>query len=137
MTLLVPNGGEAIVLNYLTNKDAPENLVVRLYQNDYTPVAGSVIGDFTEATFTGYAEEVTSGGDWTVTPGDPSVAEAGEIAFTSTAGSQDEDIYGYYVVRETSEDLVYAERFPLGPYTIVNNGHEIRVTPRIQLSNAA
>lgn len=134
MTLLVPNGGEEIILNYICNKDAPENLVVRLYSNDYTPVAASVIGDFTETTFTGYAQDVTAPADWTVTPGEPSTAEHLPISFLSSAGSQSVPVYGYYVVRETTLDLVYAERFPAGPYTVVNNGHEILVTPRIQLS---
>lgn len=136
MALVFPNGGEEIVLSYLTNKDTPEDLVVHLYSNNYTPIAASEVGDFTEATFSGYASIPTEGADWTITPGDPTEAECIQVTFTCDANLQNESIYGYYITRETSGDLVYAERFPAGPYVVENNGHEIRVTPRIQLDNA-
>lgn len=133
MTLLVPNNGEGDALSYFVNKSAPENLVLKLFSNDYTPVEGSVVGDFTEATFTGYSAKTLAGASWTVVEGAPSEASYAEQSFTSSAGSQNQNIYGYYLVRATSGRIAYAERFTGAgvPYNIANSGDVIKVTPKI------
>ena len=51
--------------------------------------------------------------------------------FTSSAGSQNQPVYGYYLTQTTSGKLMYVERFTDAPYTIVNNGDVIKVTPTI------
>jgi hypothetical protein len=131
MALLVPNGGEVIALSYLVNKSAPENLVLCLFQSNTTPAETDTIATYTEATFTGYANITLAGASWTVTGGAPSSATYAQQTFTSTAGSQSQNIYGYYLKRATSGDLVYVERFTDGPYLIANNGDAIKVTPAI------
>jgi hypothetical protein len=131
MALLVPNNGEDIALQYLVNKDAPEDLVLRLFKSDTTPAETDTAGTYTEADFTGYSNVTLTGASWTVTPGAPTSASYAQQTFTSSAGSQNQPVYGYYLTRATSLDLVYAERFSDGPYTIVNNGDAIKVTPTI------
>jgi hypothetical protein len=130
MALLMPQGGEHKALEALVNKTAPENLSLRLYQNDYTPVDGSVTGDFTIATFTGYSSITLVGADWN-SPSGGTITCAAVKEFTSTAGSQNQNIYGYYLVQVTSGVTVWAERFTGGPYNIANNGDKIQVTPTI------
>lgn len=132
MALLVPNVGEAIILNYLTNKDAPEDLVMRLYTNNLTPAETDVVGDYTEVSGSGYAAKTPGSGDWTVTPGAPSNAALAQQTFAFNADLA-EDVYGYYFVRATSGELVWSERFTDGPYAINNNGDEIRITPVMTL----
>src|SRR5437867_6622616 len=66
MSLLVPDVGERKFLNVAINGVANEDLTLKLYKNNYTPVEGSVAGDFTEATFTGYAAVTLARGSWTV-----------------------------------------------------------------------
>lgn len=132
MALLVPNTGEVIALQYLVNKVAtPENLVLHLFKSNTTPAEADVAGTYTEANFTGYASIPLTGASWTVTGGAPSSASYAQQTFTSTAGSQNQDIYGYYLTRLGSADLVYAERFTDGPYNIANNGDAIKITPTI------
>jgi hypothetical protein len=132
MALVVPNGGEVIALSYLVNKVAtPENLVLCLYKSNTTPGETDVLGTYTEADFTGYSRITLTGASWTVTGGAPSSASYAEQTFTSTAGSQNQDVYGYYLKRLGTGDLVYAERFSDGPYHIANNGDAIKVTPAI------
>ena len=128
LALLVPNGGEDIALAYLVNNDVPENLVLRLYQNNITPGETDTAGTYTEATFTGYSSITLTGASWSVTG---STASYAQQTFTSTADQASQSIYGYYMTRVTSLDLVYAERFTDGPYTIVNNGDNIKITPSI------
>lgn len=130
MTLILVNGGEEIVLNYLTNKDAPEDLVVGLFKNNVTPTDTTVIGDLTDADFSGYAEVTPGAGAWTVTPGDPTVAVCSEQDFTSDADQTLQTIYGYFIKRATSGELVWAERLP-SPQDIQNNGDRVSITPRI------
>lgn len=129
MALVVPNGGEVIALSYLVNKSSPENLVLRLFTNNKTPAEADAVGDYTEATGSGYASITLTGASWTVTPGAPSSAAYAQQTFTFTGALG--NVYGYYLTRLTTGDLVYAERFSDGPYNIANNGDQIKVTPTI------
>lgn len=128
MALLVPNGGEDIILQYITNKDTPEDLVVRLYSNDVTPAETDTAGTYTEVTGGGYSSITLTPADWTITPGNPTQGEHVEITFAFTSGVG--NVYGYYVTRLTSADLLWAERFTNAPFPINNNGDQIRITPR-------
>jgi len=134
MALLVPDTGEVIALQYLVNKVAtPENLVLKLFQNNITPAEGDVAATYTVATFTGYSNITLTGASWTVTAGatGPSTASYAQQTFTSSANQATQQVYGYYLIRVSSLDLVYAERFSDGPYPITNNGDAIKITPTI------
>lgn len=133
MTLLVPNNGEGDILAYAVNKSAPENVVLCLYQSNTTPAETDTAATYTEASFTGYSNITLTGASWTVTEGAPSNAAYAQQIFTSSAGSQNQSVYGYYLKRATSGRIAWAERFTDGPYTIVNNGDQIKVTPQITL----
>lgn len=129
MALLVPNTGEVIALNYLTNKATPENLVLRLYTNNITPAETDTAATYTEATGFGYASIACPPVDWTVVAGAPSTATCTLKTFTFTGALG--NVYGYYITRVTTGDLVYSERFTTGPFNIVNNGDTISITPVI------
>ena len=131
MALLTPNQGEEIALAALLNKTAPQDLDLCLFKNDYTPVEGTTEANVTAADFTGYSVIQLTAASWTITQGAPTSAAYAQQTFTSSAGSQNQPIYGYYVKQRTSGKLVWAERFSDGPYTIVNNGDAIKVTPTI------
>lgn len=133
MTLLVPNNGEGDGLSYFVNKSTPENLVLRLYTNNITPAETDTAATYTETTFTGYAAITLTGANWTITEGAPSSAAYAQQTFTSSAGSQSVSCYGYYMTRATSGRIALAERFTDAPYTITNNGDQIKVTPNITL----
>lgn len=131
MALLVPNQGEQIALEALLNKTAPQNLDLKLFKSNTTPGETDTEATYTEADFTGYALVQLTAASWTVTPGAPTEAAYAQQTFTSTAGSQNQNVYGYMIIQRVSGKLVYAERFSDGPYNIVNNGDAIKVTPKI------
>jgi hypothetical protein len=133
MTLLVPNNGEGDMLTALVAKAAAENLVLRLFQSNTTPAETDTAATYTEASFTGYAALTLTAASWAVTEGAPSNAAYPQVTFTSSAGAQSQNVYGYYLTRVTSGRLAWAERFADGPYNIVNNGDQIKVTPTITL----
>ena len=67
MTLLVPDVGEVLLLSYSLNKIAPgDSVKLKLFKNDYTPVEGSLVGDFTEADTAGYSAIDLAKADWTI-----------------------------------------------------------------------
>lgn len=135
MTGLLVDGAELVALRYMTgNVASTERLVLKLYKNDRTPSESDTAGDYTEATFTGYVQEVLT--TWTFTAGSSPFAEHAEVEFVSTIAQPAQSVYGYYIVRETTGDLVAAERFPLAPITVQNVGEAFKVTPKITAGGA-
>lgn len=129
MALSVCDGGELLALKALVNHTAQgENLVLKLYKSNTTPAEGDTAITYTEADFTGYSAATLTGSSWVVTGNPITYAKQ---TFTSTAGSQNQAVYGYYIVRAISLDLVYSELFTDGPYTIVNDQDKIEVTPSL------
>lgn len=132
MALLVPNNGEGDALQYFVNKDTPENLILRLFQSNTTPAETDTTATYTEADFTGYSAATLTGASWgTPSEGAPSSIAYAQQTFESSAGSQNQDVYGYYMTRTTSGRIALAERFTDGPYNIANDGDAIKVTPTI------
>jgi hypothetical protein len=129
MTLVVPNPSEALLL---TNMLSVESLLLKLYSNDYTPVFGTVVGDLTELSVTGYSAKTLSPGSWTITassPSGPATALYAQQTWGITAACTS---YGYYLVGATSGALYWLERFTDGPYVIDSSGGQIKVTPQFQ-----
>jgi len=134
MALVVPNASEVIMLNYILNIDAPENLSIRLYANNVIPDENSTVATFTEvANGLGYTTggQSLTPGSWSVISGNPSQAEHTEVTWTFTGAAG--NVYGYYVTRDTGGELMWAESFTNGPFNITTNGDEIKITPRLTL----
>ncbi len=134
MALLVPDVGEVELLDKML-KDAlstDETLTFRLFTNDFTPVEGSVLTDFTEAIFAGYAASVLTRASW------PAAATAAGVTSTTNAvqGNTKTDagsvtVFGYTVEGTTSTVLLWAERFAAS--RTLNQNDTLNVTPRVEL----
>ena len=131
MALVVPNSAETIMLGYITNNDAPENLVIHLYSNNYTPDEFTTVSSVTEVTGGGYGSMGLTPGSWSIATGTPSQAEYPEVTWTFTGAVG--NVYGYYITRQTGGELMWAERFSNGPFDIQTNGDQIKITPRLTL----
>lgn len=132
MTILFCNNGEAQSLRYIVNKDGlTENLLYKLFTNNITPAETDTAGSYTEAAGGGYADIETLGSSWTVTPGAPSLASYAQQQWDFTGPlTGTASIYGYYVVRAVSLDLMFSDRFATAR-TPQNNGDALRLTPQI------
>jgi hypothetical protein len=130
MPLVVPNSAETFILGYILKKHTPEDLDIRLFTNDHIPTEGDVVGNFIEATGGGYATIQLDPTQWVITPGEPSLGEHPQVSWVFTGGVVG-NVYGYYVTRRSTGDLVWAERFSNGPYLIQTANDQIRVTPRL------
>ncbi len=129
MALITPNAGAQEIAKRALNFSATGDVKLKLYSSNTTLSETTVVGDLTEATFTGYSAVTLTGASWTVTSADPASASYAQQTFTSSAGSQNQNIYGYYVTNSGGTILLWAETFSDGPYNIVNNGDLIKVTP--------
>lgn len=123
--------GEGIMLEALVNKTAPLTLVLKLFKNNVIPAKAFTEASMVEADFLGYAPIILTPASWVLTPGTPSSIAFAQRTFSSSAGAQNQPVYGYWLEQMTSGKLVVVERFPNGPYTIVTATDQIKVTPSI------
>jgi len=135
MTVKVPAVGEDRMLNILRSQwdDACK---LRLFQNDYQPADGSVKGDFTEATFSGYAAQSID--DWSVVSqnaANRAEMVSGEKIFAHNGGGTGNTVYGWYLTDDNdSDEVLLAERFPGGSRVLDDDMDDVRVTVTFQLS---
>lgn len=133
MALIAFNKGVQEMLKRILNYSATGNVYLKLYRNNLALAETTAVADFTEANFTGYAAIALNGATFTITDADPSVASYPQQEFISSAGSQNQLIYGYYITNFAGTIALWAEAFTDGPYNIVNNGDKVKVTPTINL----
>ena len=135
MPLVVPDDGEIKLLEYLVNR----SLVVHLYQNNVNPADnthGTSGRDFTSSTFTeAPVSAITlSAANWTTTQTSGGVSTAqynSGVTFTFTSG---QSVYGYYVT-DTSNNILWAERFSGAPFELPVAGGDIAIRPQMGLSS--
>lgn len=129
MAIVITDTGRQKALEYFVGKDSTtESLILKLYSNDISPDVDDVVDLYTEVSGNGYAAKGLSVASWSIAGGS-AVYPQQTWTFTGAAGT----IYGYYVINATSSELMFAERFPSGPYTIAANGDIIRVTLSLSL----
>jgi hypothetical protein len=130
MALVVCNNGESQALGYYVNKSTPENLVYCLFATNVTPAETDTVGTYTEAAGGGYASKTLTGASWVITPGAPSSAAYAAQTYTFTGAlTTNATIYGYFVKRASTGDLMHAEAFT--SFTPANNGDNIVLTPTV------
>lgn len=110
MSIIVPDIAELLQLQLLLDS-LIDTAVVHLFSNNITPDEDTVLGDFTECTYSGY------GGGQTPTWDGPTTDMSNRAAITSevmqyahNGGATANTVYGYYVVA-SGTDLVFCERF--------------------------
>ena len=129
MALLVPDVGEVLLLEYALNKTEPTEVKLKLFKNDYTPVEGSVVADFTESDGAGYAAIVLAGANWTIaTSVGVTTAEYAQQTFTLTGAITH---YGYYITNNNGSQVLWAERFSDAPHTIPSGGGTEKITVKL------
>lgn len=104
---------------------------VHLFTNDINPTAGSVVGDFTEPVYAGYAGQPVAG--WTANEleadGTVSTVATTVLSFTGPAAGGGPTVYGYYVLSAGGgTPLIYAARF-VEPFGLVNDLKTLDVVP--------
>jgi hypothetical protein len=133
MAVVFTDAAEVIALKNFLNNTAPQSLVLRLYSNNRSPARSDVVGDYTEVSGNGYSSVTLTPADFVFSPGDPATAAYPQVTYTFSGAAG--NVYGYYVTRSSTGDLLLANRFSNAPINIANNGDEIRITLSITLNN--
>lgn len=134
MAIVMFNQGKQIALENLFNKTAPQNLVVKLFEDNEAVTEAKTEADFTEATFSGYAAQTLTPASVTVTNADPAVASYAQMTFTSDA-AQSKNVYGYIVCQATSGKAIWGESFGVA-VPMNTNGSTVKVTIQLTLDTA-
>lgn len=131
MSINLTTNGENITLSYLVGKTATsENLLLKLFTNNITSLSPSdTVSTYTEAFGGGYSYKTLTGSSWSVENGIATYPTQ-TWTFTGSVGN----IYGYYLVRATTGDIVLSEKFSGGPYNVQTNGDNISVSLSITIS---
>lgn len=128
MPLKIPDAALAAILNFKTTAFNTMGIRLHLFTNNYTPVAGSVLANFTEATFVGYASAIV--GAWAApsTSGGRASSQPPVITFTAPGGGLPQTVYGYYVTDAASTIVYWAERDPAAtPFVFSAPGNQYSV----------
>jgi len=134
VALVVPDVGEVILLDVMVNGDTLAGFECRLYQNNYTPVQGSVLSDFTVATFSGYAADWTTFGPASTVSNKGKIVATSPVVYVHNGGATSNTIYGYYIVDTVSNQVVWAEKFA-APQAVANNGDTISITLALTMNS--
>jgi hypothetical protein len=137
MSIVLSDKGAQTILEAFFNNDWPaggKNLTAKLFTNDVTPTDLTEAGDLVEASGGGYASKTLTNGSWTIASGNnPRDAVYAEQVWTFTGPlTTNLTIYGIFVI-DADGYLVYSDRLTY-PFTPDNNGDQLKVTPRVQLS---
>jgi hypothetical protein len=135
VALVVPDLGEIELLTKLLKNTADtEDYILKLYKNNYTPIAATVVGSFTEADFTNYVDKTIARSDWATPSTVSNKAESSVATQSWTCGVTTNTIYGYYVVGATSGVCLWAEEFAAA--RVLADGDILNLTPKFNLSSA-
>ena len=133
MSLVTPTRAERRLLSLLVGEDC----ALRLFVNDHTPSREDAPEDLVELRGRfGYRAKTLSVDLWSVvegSEGEPSFAAYEKQVFEFNSVPID-PIYGYYVQTIADGVVLWAERFPDGPYVIKIAGGRVNIWPRIELS---
>lgn len=118
----------------LSSRVPTEGNALKLFQNDLVVTRNTVIADFVEADFDGYASQNPT---WLapIQNGAENVALADACTFTAGAGiAGPQTIYGYFFLNEDG-DYSWGETFEDGPVTMVLPGQELVIFPQFKDKN--
>ncbi len=127
MGLVVPDEGEVHLLDMLVGGTDMTGLHLRLYKNNLTPDQDTVLSDFTEADFSGYAQVSPSFGSASTVSHKGKIVDTSARNFTHNGGGTSNTVYGYYLVNSFDNVCLWAERFSSSQVVAVS-GDTITIT---------
>jgi hypothetical protein len=132
MTYILPSEGRRSILNASFRVGTPENLLLKLYSNDYDVALASSSADFVEVVGGGYSAQVLDRSHWgpAVTVNDVStITYDPAVTFVFTNAIK---VVGYYVVGATTGTLWWAERLYPSDGRLFYIGDHLQVIPKFE-----
>lgn len=134
MSVYVPNSSELALLHRILDVG---NCVAHLFVNNYVPVEGSALANFTEMSTLGYASITLDYTLWTFGTNLAGKAEAvsPQQQWLFTEGTL-VTVYGYFVTSADNLTLLWCERYGT-PHPVQYLGDRILQTFKFSLSTGA
>lgn len=136
MAIKVPNDGELGLLNVVIDESFnATQLNCGLFQTNYTPVDGDVLADYTaiEADFDGYAQQALGVFLAATLVGGKAYTACPTLLWIPTGGVTPNDIYGFFVWRNSDNVLFWAGRFTGAPIVVTGPGTPVTYTATFTL----
>jgi len=135
MSMIIPDAGKIPLAKVFSREQVDGTLTMKLFRNNYSVDKGTVLGDLTEANFTGYAAiDLT-------TPVTQPALDANDRSWIlwdlltwTKAGATGNTIYGYWVENALG-DLLWAETFDTGGWAMTVDGTPLQLYPRFTLAS--
>lgn len=126
---VILNEGKLKLIAWLWNANPLTDLKVMTFKNDYVPVAGSVLADFTLSNWTGYADFDVVRANLSVPAivgGRAKVNLAPPPSFVCTGGAS-QTVYGWVLFSDDDSVGLAARRFALPG--VMSNGATLTLDP--------
>lgn len=129
MSAVIPDQGKQVFAGLLSSLSNVWR--IRLYKSNTDPVHTTVMSDFTECNYSGYASITLTAPSVAATPDGSGriIITWAQVTFVKS-GATGNDVYGYYVDQGSSL-LLWAERAATAPLSMQNDGDEILITPKL------
>jgi hypothetical protein len=125
MNMVIPDAGKLVWQQWSLGNGAFTVAVVSLFKSNTTVVAASVPGDFTIATFPGYADVNVSQVDWGVSAivGGVAISVSATTPVYTHTGGASQLVYGWIMVDDVSGDILAGQNFD-APRNMTGGGTE-------------
>lgn len=126
------NGRKRMLNAWMRNLNTGVTFRYHLFSNNVTVSDATVLADFTESAFPGYATHDIASAGWgsPTDDGTCSTSAAADITTTST-GTSGETCYGYYVTDTADGAYIFGENFAT-PVSMALASTTITISPRFQ-----
>lgn len=128
--IVLPTVGAAFLLDLLI---ASGKYWLHLYVNPVELGPGTILINFQEASFAGYAPYLITGWTPSQSSADCTFTAADPIVWVVQAAGPAQEVYGYFVTDGETGALCWAENRDAGPIVMMNVGDELEVMPRLTL----
>jgi hypothetical protein len=138
-SIMFTDQGAAQMLAVYFNNSFPvnKNLTLKLFCNNVTPSDTDTTSTYTECTGGGYTAATLTNGSWVVSQSagiEQAAYALQSFAFTG-ALTTNPTVYGYYVIDAAGTPNVIYSQALNSPFTPVNNGDTLKITPQFMLSH--
>lgn len=123
---VTPKAQELLLMTAMTGLAAYTGAKLHLYKNNITPTVNTVLADFTEADYTGYAAQTVTWSPAYFDLARQAVSNGGLKLFTQT-GATGNDIFGCYLTDTAGTGLLWSSRLDDAPFSLVVNGDTLPI----------
>lgn len=108
---------------------------LHLYSNDFTPSVDTILADFTECIYTGYAAIAVT---WSAPFYDQNnipVSSIGELLFVQTGIVATDNCFGVFLTNAAGAKLLWSARLDAPPFNFNRNGDALPITAQMGIDD--